>query len=412
MLGGGFAGLEAAKALGASGVPVTVVDRANHHTFQPLLYQVATAGLSAIDVAEPIRRVLRRHEDVTVLLGEAAGIDLDAREVTLADGRTLPYERLLVATGATHSYFGNHEWEAHAPGLKTIEDALEIRRRILLAFERAELEADEEARRVLLTFVVVGGGPTGAELAGALAELARHTLAEDFRRFRTADARIVLLEAGERILPAYPEDLTTKARRQLEDLGVEVRSDAAVTGVDAHGVDVGEERIDAATVLWAAGVQASPVGAMLGAPTDRAGRVLVEPDLSVPGHPDVFVAGDLAAVESAGRPVPGVAPAAMQMGTHAAEMIELGLAGRPTRAFHYVDKGSMATLGRSSAIAMIRGFKLWGLPAWLAWLLVHIVFLIGFRNRVVVLFEWTKAYLTYGRSARLILEAPAGGREA
>jgi NADH dehydrogenase len=415
VIGGGFAGLAAARELRRAPVEVTLVDRRNHHVFQPLLYQVATAGLSAIDIGEPIRRILRRQENATVLLGDVVGIDVDGRSVRLADGRELRYDHLVVATGATHSYFGNDDWEAHAPGLKTIEEALEIRRRILLAFERAELEDDPDARRALLTFAVIGGGPTGAELAGALAELARHTLAQDFRRVRTADARIVLVEGSDRILGAYPPSLTDRARNQLERLGVEVRTGALVTAIDEAGVEIGQDRIEAATVLWAAGVAASPVGAMLGAPTDRVGRVIVEPDLSVPGHPEVLVAGDLASVTSRGAPVPGVAPAAMQMGRHAARTITARLDGRPAAAFRYVDKGSMATLGRSSAIASIRGLKLWGLPAWLAWLFVHIVFLIGFRNRIVVLFEWTKAYLTYGRSARLILEErtlPGAGPES
>lgn len=402
IVGGGFGGLYAAKALSRAPVDVTVVDRRNHHVFQPLLYQVATAGLSAIDIGEPIRRILRRSRNTTVLLGEV--VDVSAEEVVLASGEAIRFDYLVVAAGATHSYFGRDEWAEHAPGLKSIEDALDIRRRILSAFEEAELEPDPERRRALLTFVIVGAGPTGAELAGAVAELARHTLEGDFRRFRTSDARILLVEAGDAVVPGYPPSLSAKARRQLERLGVEVRTGSMVTAVSAEGVEAGGERIEARTVLWAAGVAASPLGAALGAPLDRAGRVRVEADLTVPGRPKVFVAGDLAAVNQDGRPVPGVAPAAIQMGRHAAasirRMVEDGEAPLP---FRYVDKGSMATLGRSAAVAQIRGLRLSGFPAWVAWLTVHIFFLIGFRNRLVVLFEWAKAYLTYGRSARLIL---------
>ena len=404
IIGGGFAGLQVARGLRKAPVTVTLVDRRNHHLFQPLLYQVATAGLSAIDIGEPIRRILRKQHNATVLLGDVTGIDVHRRVVALADGRELTYDRLVVAAGASHAYFGHDEWAQRAPGLKTLEDALEIRRRILLAFEHAELEDDPAKRQELLTFVVIGGGPTGAELAGALAELARHTLAQDFRRFRTADARIVLVEGGPRILPTFSADLSTKARHQLEKLGVGVRTDALVTAIDEHGVSIGDERIAAATVLWAAGVAASSLGVMLGAPLDRSGRVLVEPDLTIPGHPEVYVAGDLAHVEGPTGIVPGVAPAAMQMGRHVASAIVLAAEGSESEPFRYVDKGSMATLGRSSAVAVVRGLRLSGFPAWMAWLLVHIVFLIGFRNRVVVLFEWSKAYLTYGRSARLILE--------
>jgi len=402
IVGGGFGGLYAAKALRRAPVDVTVIDRRNHHVFQPLLYQVATAGLSAIDIGEPIRRILRRSRNTTVLLGEV--VDVSADEVVLASGDAVRFDYLVVAAGAAHSYFGHDEWAEHAPGLKSIEDALDIRRRILSAFEEAELEPDPERRRALLTFVIVGAGPTGAELAGAVAELARHTLEGDFRRFRTSDARILLLEAGDAVVPGYPPSLSAKARRQLERLGVEVRTGSMVTEVSADGVEARGERIEARTVLWAAGVAASPLGEALEAPVDRAGRVQVEPDLTVPGRPNVFVAGDLAAVHQEGRPVPGVAPAAIQMGRHAAaairRLVEDGEAPVP---FHYVDKGSMATLGRSAAVAQIRGLRLSGFPAWVAWLTVHIFFLIGFRNRLVVLFEWAKAYLTYGRSARLIL---------
>lgn len=403
IVGGGFGGLYAAKALRRAPVRVTIVDRTNHHVFQPLLYQVATAGLSAIDIGEPIRRVLRRQVNATVLLADVTGIDLDGHRVDLASGGILEYDYLIVAAGAGHSYFGHDDWAEHAPGLKTIEDALEIRRRILLAFERAELADDPAERTHLLTFVVLGAGPTGAELAGAIAELARHALRADFRRITPGDARIVLVEGGDRMLSSYPASLSTKAQRQLERLGVEVRTGEMVTGIDGRGVDTSADRIEAATVLWAAGVAASPLGASLGTPLDATGRVLVEPDLTLPGHPEVSVVGDLAAVTQDGAPVPGVAPAAMQMGRHASRNIERALNGLPTEPFRYVDRGSMATLGRSSAIATIGGLRLSGFPAWAAWLLVHIVFLIGFRNRIVVLFEWAKAYLTYGRSARLIL---------
>ncbi len=403
IVGGGFGGLYAAKALRKAPVLVTIVDRTNHHVFQPLLYQVATAGLSAIDIGEPIRRILRRQPNATVLLGNVTRIDTDGRLVHLASGDILDYDYLIVATGAAHSYFGHDDWAEHAPGLNTIEDALEIRRRILVAFERAELADDPTERVHFLTFVVLGAGPTGAELAGAIAELARHALVADFRRISPRDAHIVLVEGGDRVLSTYPESLSTKAQRQLERLGVEVRTGEIVTGIDGRGVDTSAGRLEAATVLWAAGVAASPLGASLGAPLDSAGRVLVEPDLTLPGHPEVSVVGDLAAATQHGAPVPGVAPAAMQMGRHASRTIERAISGQPPEPFHYIDKGSMATLGRSSAIASIKGLRLSGFPAWAAWLLVHIVFLIGFRNRFVVLFEWTKAYLTYGRSARLIL---------
>jgi NADH dehydrogenase len=405
IVGGGFAGLTAAQALAGTPVDVTLVDRRNHHVFQPLLYQVATAGLSTTDIAAPLRHILRRHRNVTVLLGEVERVDAGAREVVLADGE-VAYDFLLLATGATHSYFGHDEWAVHAPGLKTLEDALFIRRRTLLAFERAEREADAARRRGLLTFVIIGGGPTGVELAGTLVEIARHTLRREFRRMDPAEARVVLLEGLDRILPTYPPDLSAKARRQLEDLGAEVRTGARVTGVDAGGVWLGTERMEAGTVLWAAGVAASPLGRSLGAPVDRAGRVQVQPDLSVPGHPEILVIGDLAAIEQDGRPVPGVAPAAMQMGRHAARNVLRAVRGEPPQPFRYVDKGSLATIGRRAAVALLGRVKLSGFPAWAAWLGVHIFFLIGFRNRFVVLMEWAIAYLTHQRSARLILEPP------
>ena len=409
IIGGGFGGLYAAKALRSAPLSVTLIDRRNHHVFQPLLYQVATAGLSAIDIGEPIRRILRKQKNTEVQLAEVVSVDLNERKVVLADGNHVPYDFLIVATGATDSYFGHESWVEHAPGLKSIEDALEIRRRVLSAFEQAELVGDAGVRNSLLTFAVIGGGPTGAELAGALAELSRHTLTDEFRNFDAGDARVVLIEAGERILSGYPPRLSARAHSQLERLGVEVRTGAPVTEIDAEGVDLGDERILCRTVLWAAGVTASGLGASLGVELDRDGRVLVEGDLTVAGHPEVFVVGDLARFEQDGVPLPGIAPAAIQMGTHTAESIERSVREEKTLAFRYVDRGMMATLGRSSAIAVVRGVRLWGFPAWLAWLLIHILFLIGFRNRAVVLFEWTRSYLTYSRSARLILYPDESG---
>ncbi len=402
IVGGGFGGLAAARALAKAPVQVTLLDRHNHHLFQPLLYQVATAGLSPAEIASPIRRILSTQRNVTVLLAEATAVEPEAKRIRLADG-DLSYDQLILATGATHSYFGQDDWAIHAPGLKTLDDALEIRRRVLFAFEKAEREVDAERRRQWLTLVVVGGGPTGVEMAGALAEVARHTLPGDFRHIDPKSARVVLVEAGPRVLPAYPPDLSESARRQLEALGVHVWTGAAVTGVDAEGVQMGADRLAARTVVWAAGVEASPLARSLGVQLDRAGRVQVEPDLSVPGRPDIFVIGDLAAVESDGRAVPGVAPAAIQMGRHAAANVLRRLRGEPTAAFRYRDKGSLATVGRSRGVAVIGRLKLSGFFAWAAWLFVHIVFLIGFRNRFVVLFTWMWAYLTYERSARLIV---------
>lgn len=406
IIGGGFGGLYAAQALRSEPVEVVVLDRRNHHVFQPLLYQVATAGLSAIDVGEPIRRILRRQSNTAVRLGEVVSVKLEDKRVVLADHEELAYDYLIVAAGAGDSYFGHDDWRQHAPGLKSIEDALEIRRRVLFAFERAELVNDPDERAALLTFAVIGGGPTGAELAGALAELSRHTLVDEFRRFHPGDARILLVEAGDRVLPAYSPGLSRKAHRQLERLGVEILTGAPVTNIDATGLRVGTKSIACRTVLWAAGVTASSLGRTLDVELDSAGRVVVEPDLSVAGHPEVFVVGDLAHVEQDGQLIPGVAPAAIQMGRHAARSIVRALRDEPSEPFRYVDRGTMATLGRSSAIASIRGLRLWGFPAWLAWLFIHILFLIGFRNRAVVLFEWTRSYLTYGRSARLILYPP------
>ncbi len=404
IVGGGFGGLEAARALRKAPVAVTVVDRRNHHLFQPLLYQVATAALNPADIAAPIRSVLRRQRNAEVILGDVAAIDLPAGTVRLADGEPLPFDFLVLATGATHSYFGHDAWASLAPGLKTIEDALEIRRRILTAFERAERERDPEQQRALLTFVLVGGGPTGVELAGAISEIARSTLTRDFRHIHPESARVLLLEAVPRVLPAYVESLSDAARRQLERLGVEVRTGTPVTAIDAAGVTLGDgERIASRTVLWGAGVAASPLARTLGAPLDRAGRVRVAADLSVPGHPEAFVVGDLAAVlREDGRPVPGVAPAALQEGRHAARNIRRALAGEPPLPFRYVDKGQLATIGRAAAVADVRGLRFSGLVAWLTWLFVHIFFLIGFRNRVAVILQWAWSYLTFKRGARLI----------
>jgi NADH dehydrogenase len=402
IIGCGFAGLSAAKQLRDAKVRVTVLDRANHHLFQPLLYQVATAALNPSDVALPIRRILRDQRNVEVLLGEVEAIDPDAKTLRMADGETIRYDRLILATGATHSYFGRDDWAQFAPGLKSIGDALEIRRRILSAFEFAERETDPARRQAWLTFVIVGAGPTGVELAGTLIEVARFTLARDFRRINPQSAQVILVEGTAHVLPAYIPKLSEAARRQLESLGVTVRTDTKVTEIDAEGVTMGDERIDARTVLWAAGVAASPLAAGLGVPLDRAGRVPVLPDLTIPGHPDVYVAGDLAHVESGGALVPGVAPAAMQQGTHAAKNIMRDLAGQPREAFQYQDKGMLATIGRASGVAHIGRLELSGLPAWMLWLLVHIFFLIGFRNRVLVMLQWAWSYLTYDRGARLI----------
>lgn len=408
VIGAGFAGLEAARTLRHAPCTVTVLDRRNHHLFQPLLYQVATAVLNPADIARPIRSVLRYQKNATVLLGEARAIDRAQRAVTLDDGTSLAYDFLIVACGASHSYFGKDEWARFAPGLKSIEDALEIRRRVLLAYEAAERETDPQRRAELMTFVVVGGGPTGVELAGALAEIARHALRRDFRRIDTNAARVLLVEGLPKILGAFPEDLGASAERQLATLGVEVRKEARVTAIDETGVTVSHqggppEKIAARTVLWAAGVQASPLARTLSVPLDRAGRVLVAKDLRLQEDERVFVAGDLAAIELApGQLVPGLAPAALQEGAHAARNVIALLRGEETRPFVYRDKGMLATIGRRRAIASVFGKKLTGALAWWAWLLVHIFFLIGFRNRVLVLIEWAWAYLTYERGARLI----------
>jgi NADH dehydrogenase len=409
IVGGGFGGLYAARALRKADVRITLVDRRNHHLFQPLLYQVATAALSPAHIAIALRRVLRHQKNVAVVLGEAVGIDLQQRKVELRDG-TLDYDYLILATGATHSYFGHGEWAAVAPGLKTLEDAVEIRRRVLLAYEKAERETDPAKRTALLTFVVVGAGPTGVELAGALSEIARYVLARDFRHIDPKSARVVLVEAGPRVLPAFAPDLSTAAQRRLERMGVHVLLGRPVTGIDAEGVSMGPERIVSRCVLWAAGVQASPLAASLGVPLDRAGRVQVAPDLSVPGSPNAFVIGDLAAMlMESGQPVPGVAPAAIQGGRHVARCIERLMRGEQTSPFHYLDKGSLATIGKNAAVAQIGRLHTEGFFAWLVWLVVHILTLIGFRNRFIVLAEWAVVYLRNERGARLITgpaEAP------
>jgi NADH dehydrogenase len=414
IVGGGFGGLYAARSLAGAPVQITLLDRKNHHTFQPLLYQVATAGLNPSDIATPIRSVLRRQKNVEVLLAEVEHINPQAKTISIKNGGELVYDTLIIATGATHSYFGHGDWERFAPGLKTIEDALEIRKRVFFAFEAAEREDDLEARSAWLTFVVVGGGPTGVELAGTLGEIARNTLTHDFRRIDPSEARVLLLEGSPHILAAYVPELRDKAQAQLTRLGVEVHTDARVTAIDNQGVnlDGGDheggspphagKRIDARTVLWAAGVAASPLVKSLGVPLDRAGRVLVTPELTVPGHDDLYVIGDVAAVVQNGVPVPGVAPAAMQEARHTAKNIQRALGGRPRLPFRYVDKGSLATIGRGSAVAHLGKLKLSGFLAWAAWLSIHIFFLIGFRNRFIVIFEWAVSFLTYGRGARLI----------
>jgi NADH:ubiquinone reductase (H+-translocating) len=402
IVGAGFGGLYAAKGLRNAPVAVTVVDRKNHHLFQPLLYQVATAALNPSDIAAPVRAILRNQPNARVLLGEAVRIELAGRELVLADGERLRYDYLVVATGATHSYFGRDEWESVAPGLKTIEDALEIRRRILLAYEAAERTTDREKQRHWLTFVVVGAGPTGVELAGALAEIARYSMQRDFRTIDPSEARVILVEGLDRVLPTYPAKLSQSAARQLERLGVEVRTGVRVTGLDPDGVTLGTERIEAKNVLWAAGVKASPLADSLETERDPTGRIVVRDDLTLDDHPEVFVIGDLAAVRQDGSSVPGVAPAAIQEGRHAASNIARAVAGESHAPFRYVDKGSLATIGRAAGVADFGRLRLRGFPAWFAWLAVHVFFLIGFRNRFIVIFEWAWAYFTHARGARLI----------
>jgi NADH dehydrogenase len=389
-----------------------VIDRRNHHLFQPLLYQVATAALSPGDIASPIRWILRRQPNVTVLLADVVRIDASRKAVVLADGE-IAYDYVIVATGATHAYLGHDEWRKAAPGLKTLEDALDIRRRVLLAFERAERETDPARRCALLTFVVIGGGPTGVEMAGALSEISRESLARDFRHFDPGSARIILVEAGPGVLAAFPKTLREAAKRDLERLGVDVRTGSPVTDVQPGRVAIGDTVIEAETVLWAAGVAASPLGATLGVPGDRAGRVLVNPDLTIPGHPEVFVIGDLASLKGEdGRPLPGVAQVAIQMGKHAARNIEAATAGRPYTSFRYRDRGNMATIGRASAVADFGWLRLKGRLGWAAWLFVHIMSLIGFRSRLVVLVQWAWAYVSYQRAVRLITgQEGTGSRE-
>jgi NADH:ubiquinone reductase (H+-translocating) len=406
IVGGGFGGLSAAKVFRGQPVRVTLLDRRNHHLFQPLLYQVATATLSPGDIASPIRWVFRSQANLRVLLGEAAAMDVKARRITLTDGASLDYDYLIVATGASHAYFGHEDWAKYAPGLKTLEDAIEIRTRMLLGFERAERETDPVRQQQLLTFVIVGGGPTGVELVGTLAEIARQTLRHEFRSIDTSRARIVLVEAGPTILPAFPERLRNAARESLQRLGVEVLEKTAVTGIDESGVQLGAERLAAGTVVWAAGVAASPIVRTLGTPLDRAGRAVVNPDLSIPGHPEVFVVGDAASFTQDGKPLPGVAQVAMQGATQAARNVLRLVEGQPTRAFTYKDKGSMAIIGRGSAIADLGWARFAGLPAWLAWLFIHIFMLIGFRNRLAVMLQWGTSYMTFQRSVRLITGRP------
>ena len=419
IVGGGFAGLWATRALAHADVRITLIDRRNHHLFQPLLYQVATAGLSAPDIAAPLRHILRGQRNVEVRMGEVVAIDGAAKSVVLRDGEVLRYDFLLLASGATHAYFGHDDWAPHAPGLKTLDDALVIRRRLLLAFERAESAENAQARAAWLNFAVVGGGPTGVELAGTLAEIARHTLRDEFRRIDPAEAKVRLIEAGPRVLPSFPESLSAKARAQLEELGVEVVTGTPVNAIEADGYVLGDSFVRAHTVIWAAGVAASPLGALLGAPRDRAGRVQVEADLSVPGHPEIFVAGDLASVQRDGKPVPGVAPAAKQMGVHVAQVIRARLregvrnasetsataadVTSRTLPFRYRDFGNLATIGRMAAVVHFGKLELSGVIAWWFWLVIHIFFLIGFRNRLIVLINWAWAYWSYQRAARIIL---------
>ena len=401
IIGAGFGGLTCAQALKRARVEITIIDRANHHLFQPLLYQVAMAGLSPADIAAPIRSILRNQKNVTALLDEATDVDFNNQTVELRDSK-LKYDYLVLATGGRTSYFGHDEWETFAPGLKDLDDAVEIRRRVLLAFEAAEKETDPERRRALMTFVVVGGGPTGVELAGAIAELAHFVLARDFRNIYPEEAEILLLEGGPKILSSFAPDLSKSAHRQLAELGVRVLTGAQVTGIDEHGVYLGAESIRAATVIWAAGVRATALTERLGAPIDRAGRVLINRDLTVPGHHNVFAIGDMTYLEQDGKPLPGVSPVAMQMGRRVAGNIRNDLAGKPYEEFRYFDKGNMATMGRKAAIAEIGKLHLSGFIAWMAWLVVHIFFLIGFRNRFMVLFNWAWSYFTYQRGARLI----------
>jgi NADH dehydrogenase len=402
IIGAGFGGLNAALKLARHPVRVTIIDRRNHHTFQPLLYQVATAGLSPGEIASPIRWIFTGRRNVEVVLGEVDDLDLERRVVKVAQ-RELPYDYLIVAAGASHAYFGHDEWEPLAPGLKTLEDAVEIRRRVLLAFELAERRAASGGGQVQLNFVVVGGGPTGVELAGTLSGISRRALVDEFNSIDPKNTRTILLEGGPRVLPAFPEDLSRSAEKQLRELGVEVHTSAMVTGIEPAAVIMGKTRLPAAVIIWAAGVAASPLGKKLGAPTDRSGRVLVNPDLSVPGHKQVFVIGDLASLKQAnGEPVPGLAPAAIQEGKFTARNILLDLQGKPRKDFSYLDKGSLATIGRAAAVGQFGKIHISGFLAWVAWLSVHIFFLIGFRNRMLVLIQWAWSYFTHEGGAQLI----------
>jgi NADH dehydrogenase len=407
VIGGGFAGLRAIRELKRAPVEITLIDRCNYHLFQPLLYQVATAGLAAPSIAAPLRHILRGQRNVTVLMGEVLGIDTSARMVSLPD-RQIPYDYLVVASGVTHAYFGHDHWEQFAPGLKTLDDALLIRRRVYTAFERAEAASTAAERDAFLTFAVIGAGPTGVELAGTLAEIARHTLAKDFRTIDTRKARILLIEAGPRILSTFAESLADSARRKLARLGVEILTDAPATEIGPDFVSLGERRITARTLLWAAGVAGSPLGKLLGTELDRAGRVRVMPDLSLASHPELFVTGDLASIDQDGAPVPGVAQAAKQMGSRAANNILARIDGRETKPFHYTDLGALATIGRHSAIAQLPGIKFSGLLAWIFWVALHIYFLVGFRSRIIVIINWAWAYFTHSRGARIILGNETG----
>ncbi len=403
ILGGGFAGLYAARGLRRAPVRVTLIDRRNHHLFQPMLYQVATAALNPSDIAAPIRSVLRNQANAEVLLAEVSTIDVPTRRVTLTDGSQIAYDYLIIATGAHHSYFGHNEWETLAPGLKSLEDAVEIRQRVLLAFERAERETDPVRRHAFLTFVIVGGGPTGVEMAGAVAELRRYALRRDFRRIDPGEATVMLLEGGTRLLPSYPPSLSDQAKKELRRLGVEVRTETMVTDIRPGSVVAAGWTIPTQTVIWAAGNLASPILNSLGAPLDSAGRAIVEPDCTIPGHPEVFVLGDAAHFEhQEGGPLPGVSPVAIQMGEYTAGVIAGDLNGEPRRAFQYWDKGQLAVIGRGRAVADIWKLHFGGLLAWFIWTFVHIFFLIGFRNRILVMIQWAWSYLTYGRGARLI----------
>ena len=402
IIGAGFGGLEAAKKLACKDVRVTIIDRTNYHLFQPLLYQVATAALSPADIAAPIRGILSKCGNIDVILAEVESVDTEAKKVKTVDLQ-IDYDYLILATGARHSYFGHSEWEKLAPGLKSLEDAVELRRRILMAFEYAEKTADEAARKAAMTFVIIGGGPTGVELAGAIAEISRHTLARDFRHINPSEARVILLEGDPRLLAAFPPDLSESARKQLTDLGVEVRTGTRATNLTEAGVQIGDEFIPCRVKIWAAGNNASFVGKTLGAPADRVGRVIVNDDLTIPRHPEVQVIGDLASFShQTGEPLPGISPVAMQQGRHAARNVLAMIKGRKPQRFHYWDKGTMATIGRNKAVADLKFMHLSGLPAWLAWLFVHIIFLVGFRNRLLVLIQWAWAYLTFDKGARLI----------